>query len=116
MLPTEEPAFRKLTDEEIGKLDKEQLQWQLKIDRRDKMNYRGKWGLYTFFGLFFAALSIFSVLYPSASAIPEVYAIPILILSSVALWAGFRAYRKLIREIRPQVLKLEKRVSDLQLE
>lgn len=110
--PLEEPSFRKLSDEEIVGMDKDQLEKQLLIDGRNMYNCKIGVGLYL--GLYipvsWAAVFSMSLIF-SFSA---VYVVGLgILLSLLLVWLAKRAHNRLVEEVKPQVEKLRKRITDL---
>lgn len=106
--PTEEPTFRLLTDEEIQDLDGEKLEYQLKIDKRNKSNYQMKTGLYPLLGISFDLIVAVLLGLPPYS--PPVF-FAIVVSELVCIYFSIRAYHKLVREVRPQYAKLLQRYA-----
>ncbi|MGH2637864.1 MAG: hypothetical protein ACRDF4_01030 [Rhabdochlamydiaceae bacterium] len=109
--PTEEPVFKKLTEEEINRMSYESLETQLGIDKRNRLNYRNKVIFYAGFLVPFSWL--FPTILSPSFTIPLFYFVIVLLFDLLCVWLSIRSYRKLVREVRPQVARLTERLQDL---
>jgi len=106
--PSEEPRFKKLSDEDINNMDKDAVEKQLRIDSRNRFNYKAKIGLYCAFAIAYGFL---------VAILPIMLVYRILIFAFVFLlvWLSIRVYRKLVREVQPQIAKLLQRASEISI-
>jgi hypothetical protein len=102
------PEFKKLTDEQIAQMDKNELAESRSAAKSNIAAYKGK---------VFTHAMLIALLVGEAfvfTLVSDLISVILLCLVPIPLLFARRAYRRLVREIKPQFLRLGQRISELE--